>query len=96
MQVFIKDLRDIRMIYRAFTTVERKIKIIQKRWKSKSEVNKARINFLNTYWNYEVGTMIDYFENKENKSKIDKNAMRKLKNINYELRNQVLKDYYYQ
>ena len=89
------DLKDIRMMFRAFSSVDRKVKIIQKRWKSKSEVNKARINFLNTYWNYEIASMVEFYENKENKTKIDRNVMRKLQNLTQEIRAGVLKDYYF-
>mmetsp|Transcript_14707 Transcript_14707/g.17015 ORF Transcript_14707/g.17015 Transcript_14707/m.17015 type:complete len:85 (+) Transcript_14707:360-614(+) len=83
------------MMFRAFNSVDRKVKIIQKRWKSKSEVNKARINFLSTYWNYETKAIIDIIECKEVKTKSDKTIIRKLKNFNSGIRDLIIKDYYF-
>ena len=49
-------------MFRAFNSVDRKVKIIQNRWKSKFEVSKARINLLYTYWNYEVAYLVEFYE----------------------------------
>ena len=95
MTQFFKDLRDIRMMFRSFSSVDRKVKIIQKRWKAKSEVNKARNTLLRAYWNKEVMKIYNIIDEKEIKSRIDKSIMSKLQLIDPELRNLILKDFYF-
>lgn len=83
------------MLYRAFSSVDRKVKIIQKRWKAKSELNKVRIMFLQAYWMHETNHIYDSIDHKDIKSRVDKSIMVKLRKIDPELRNLILKDFYF-
>lgn len=67
-----KDRKNKMHLFYTFNSVDRKVKIIQKRWKGKSEVNKARIEFLKSYWNNQANSIHDNFEFKENRSALDK------------------------
>lgn len=78
-------------MFYTFKSVDRKVKIIQKRWKAKYEVNKARQNFLNLFWENELSNIHVIFDQKENKSKLDKRIVFQ---VNYVIRDEIIKDYY--
>ncbi|CAI2374657.1 unnamed protein product [Moneuplotes crassus] len=103
---FFQDRKSKCMMFYCFKSVERKVMIIQKRWKCKSEVNKERILFLKSYWNSELVQISELYEKKEPKNKVDKKILSIMYQINSitankhgqkkkeSLRDEILKDFY--
>lgn len=96
-KIFLKFFRDRKaksMMFYCFKSVERKVQIIQKRLKCKAEVNKERINFLKSFWNNELTYIYNNYEMKESKTKMDKKILSMIFQIDPDIRDVVLKEYF--
>jgi hypothetical protein len=67
---------------------------IQKRWKERMIMSKAKLDLLSVYWDKERSIMIKYYYSKQKKNKKAKNMYNKLMQIDSYTKDYMIKHYF--